>query len=124
MPNRKLEIVARLINEIPEQHRESVDQAMVTWWANIRPEGGLRLTRHGYEILHNLLEMESWEFSIENPRNTLTKGVILDLDHKLQWPYFIDTKKKRIVFFSSREALMATMYGDLRQWLENVVDQK
>ena len=123
MPNRKLEIVARLINEIPEQHRESVDQAMVTWWANIRPEGGLRLTRHGYDVLKNLLEMESWEFSIEDPRNTLTKGVILDMDHKLSWPYFIDTKKKRIIFFGSREALMATMYGDLRAWLDNHVSR-
>lgn len=63
--------------------------------------------------------MESWEFSIENPRNTLTKGVILDMDHKLSWPYFIDTKKKRIVFFGSREALMANLYGDLRAWLDN-----
>jgi hypothetical protein len=122
MPNRKLEIVTRLINEIPEQYRESIDQAMVTWWANIRPEGGLRLTRHGYEILNNILKMESWELDLTD-RPRIDKRIVLDMDRKLEWPYFLDfnprKKSRRIVFFSSREALMATMYGDLRAWLDH-----
>ena len=129
MTNRKLEIVARLRDSIPDNKKETIDQAMITWWANIRPEGGLRLTKHGYEMLHNVLKMESWSMDLAANdsgahRALLNKRIILDLDHKLQWPYYIDfnsrKKIKRIVFFSSREAMMATMYGDLQKWLNSL----
>lgn len=123
MRNRKLEIIARLIGEIPEDQRESIDHAMITWWANIRPEGGLRLTRHGYDIMHDVLKLESWELDLTDHLR-IDKRVILDLDHKLEWPYYLDfnvrKKHRRIVFFSSREAMMATMYGDLQKWLASI----
>ena len=130
MTNRKLEIVQRLRDSIPEPHQEPIDQAMITWWANIRPEGGLRLTTHGYEILHDILRLESWALDLTDTndsktfRSRITKKVILDLDRKLEWPYYLDfnprKKTKRIVFFGSREAMMATMYGDLGQWLTSI----
>lgn len=129
MTNRKLEIIRRLRESIPEDQRESIDQAMVTWWANIRDEGGLRLTKHGYHMLHDVLGMESWEMDLSQEtsgpfRARLNKRTILDLDRKLQWPYYLDSdsrkKRQRIIFFGSREAMMATMYGDLQKWLENL----
>ena len=124
MSNRKLDIVLGLQEHIPKDHKESWDQAMITWWANIRPEGGLRLTRHGYKMLHEVLGMESWEMDLaHSDGNIIDKRLILALDHKLQWPYYLDInvrkKQRRIVFFGSREAMMATMYGDLKQWLTN-----
>ena len=125
MQNRKLSITLGLLEKLPEDRREPWDQAMVTWWANIRPEGGLRLTRHGYEILHDVLQYESWSLDLSGQSYTsMNKRVILDLDRKLEWPYFIDfnprKKTRRIVLFGSREAMMATMYGDLARWLENI----
>jgi hypothetical protein len=129
MRNRKLEIVTRLRDDIPEDFQESIDQAMITWWTNIRPEGGLRLTKHGYEIMHDILKLESWEWMLPDDsngawRSRINKRAVLDLDRKLQWPYFIDInprkKRRRIVFFSSREAMMATMYGDLQKWLASL----
>lgn len=128
MQNRKLEIVTRLRDSIPESFQESIDHAMVTWWANIRPEGGLRLTKHGYEIMHDVLKLDSWEWVLPDDngarRMVIDKRAVLDLDRKLQWPYFIDLnprkKRRRIVFFSSREAMMATMYGDLQRWLDSL----
>lgn len=129
MPNRKLDIVTRLRDSLPEDRQESIDQAMVTWWANIRPEGGMRLTRHGYEILHDVLKMESWALDLANEdsaayRARITKRVVLDMDRKLEWPYYLDfnprKRTKRIVFFGSREAMMATMYGDLQRWLASI----
>lgn len=125
MQNRKLSITLGLLEQIPEDRREPWDQALVTWWANIRPEGGLRLTRHGYEILHDVLQYESWSLDLTGQANSaINKRVVLDLDRKLEWPYFIDfsprKKTRRIVFFGSREAMMATMYGDLTRWLSNV----
>lgn len=119
MSNRKLEIVSGLLDQIPEPHRETVDQAMISWWVNIRDTGGLRLTWHGYNLLKNVLEIESWTVNIADAKKTLNKRAILDLDHKLTWPYYVDPKNKCIVFFSSREAMMATLYGDIQAWLKN-----
>jgi hypothetical protein len=49
----------------------------------------------------------------------LNKTGLLALDRKLTFPYYIDHKKKQLVMFSSREAMLATLYGDLKQFLEN-----
>ena len=130
MQNRKLEIVTRLRDSIPETQRESIDQAMITWWANIRRDGGMRLTNHGYQIMHDVLKIESWAVDLGDRddtgpfRSRMTKKTILDLDRKLEWPYYLDfnarKKTRRIVFFGSREAMMATMYGDLERWLASI----
>ena len=125
MSNRKLSITLGLLEQVPEDRREPWDQALVTWWANIRPEGGLRLTKHGYEILHDVLRYESWSLDLSNQDNSaINKRTVLDLDRKLEWPYYLDfsprKKTRRIVFFGSREAMMATMYGDLKKWLASV----
>jgi hypothetical protein len=130
MPNRKLDIVQRLLVDIPDALREPEDRAMITWWANIRRDGGLRLTHHGYEIMHDVLKLESWVLDLSDgnePRSScsrMTKKIILDLDRKLEWPYYLDfnarKKRRRIVFFGSREAMMAAMYGDLERWLASL----
>ena len=94
---------------------------MITWWANIRRDGGLRLTRHGYDIMHDVLKLESWELDLSDG---IKKKIVLELDRKLEWPYYLDfnprKKTKRIVFFGSREAMMATMYGNLEPWLASL----
>jgi hypothetical protein len=130
MPNRKLDIVQRLLVDIPDALREPEDRAMITWWANIRRDGGLRLTHHGYEIMHDVLKLESWVLDLSDgneprsSRSRMTKKIILDLDRKLEWPYYLDfnarKKRRRIVFFGSREAMMAAMYGDLERWLASL----
>ena len=33
--------------------------------------------------------------------------------------YFIDYKNQRLIMFSSRDAMMATLYGDLAAWLKH-----
>lgn len=129
MPNRKLSITLGLLEQVPEDRREPWDQALITWWANIRPEGGLRLTRHGYEMLHDVLGYESWALDLASEKSPsqvrINKRTVLDLDRKMEWPYYLDfnprKKTRRIVFFGSREAMMATMYGDLEKWLSNLV---
>ena len=91
MRNRKLSITLGLLEQVPEALREPWDRAMATWWVNLRPEGGMRLTRHGYGILRDVLGMESWAVDLAQPdqsfgtwRARLTKRVVLDLDRKLE----------------------------------------
>ena len=117
-------------DDIPEHQRETVEQAMITWWTNIRRDGGMRLTTHGYQILHDVLKIESWQLDLSDQekngawRARIDKRMILDLDRRLEWPYYLDfnarKKTRRIVFFGSREAMMATMYGDLKKWLDSI----
>jgi hypothetical protein len=125
MPDRRLEIVQRLMPQIPMEYQQSIESAMRTWWANIRRDGGMRLTDLGYEIMHDVLRLESWELDLRDRDHTVfTKRLIVDLDRKLEWPYYIEVsmkrKRRRMVFFGSREAMMATMYGDLKQWLASI----
>lgn len=112
----------RLLPQFPDEDRPTEQHAMLTWWANIREEGGMRLTRHGYDMLHRVLKMESWRVEVPSD-NMIGKRQILDMDHKLTWPYYIKgwsrTKQIEIIFFSSREAMMASLYGDIKQWLAN-----
>ena len=125
MRNRKLELIQGLMPRIPEQHQHSVESAMATWWVNIRRDGGMRLTVTGYEMMHDVLRLESWRLDLADQDPVIfTKRLILDLDRKLEWPYYIEVnirkKLRHIVFFGSREAMMATMYGDLEQWLASL----
>ena len=125
MTDRRLDIIQRLMPQIPLEYQQSPDHAMLTWWANIRRGGGMRLTDLGYEVMHDILKLESWELDLRNQDKTIfTKRLIVDLDRKLEWPYYIEVsvkrKRRRMVFFGSREAMMATMYGDLKQWLASI----
>jgi hypothetical protein len=114
----KLELTKTILAQIPNGHPYSAEDAMKLWWMNIRSTGGLRLTTIGYQVLLTL-DLESWKIDITDPRK-INKKVILELDHKLQYPYFLDAKKRQLILFSSREAMMATLYGDLEAWLKNL----
>ena len=117
----KLRLTEELIALLPEEDRVNLKFAMSTWWFNIRRRGGMRLTRVGYLALADELALEHYSYSIEDP-HVFNKQLILKLDRKMQMPYYIDTVKgipKRIIFFGGREAVMANLYGNLEQFLDN-----
>jgi hypothetical protein len=94
--------------------------AMKTWWHNIRPSGGMRLTHAGYLILGRVLDLKQYTFDI-NP-TILNNNVLLDLDRKIQTPYYIMAKNAmpyKIVLFGDKEAMLITLYGDLIKFLNN-----
>jgi hypothetical protein len=48
--------------------------------------------------------------------------MIIALDRKLQQPWFIIMHKqmpRTLVFFGSKEAMMANLYGNLKKFLDN-----
>ncbi len=115
MANNKRELTQRLVDLLGEDY--DVDDALRSWYVNIRPTGGLRLTGIGYTVLKTL-ELESWHVDLTMNKPMMSKKLLLELDHKLQWPYYIDVKKKQLIFFSRREAMLATLYGDLQTFLK------
>ena len=114
----KSEITQKIISMSDRLSPIDLDTAMKTWYQNIRPEGGMRLTTYGYKILRTL-EIESWSWPWPTEKGYIDKKLLLSMDKKLKFPYFINAKTREIIFFSSREALMTNLYGDLKSFLEN-----
>lgn len=114
-----------LLVQIPESRRETLEQAMCTWWVNLRKQGGLRLTDHGFEILRDELELEHWTLPFAMGQHDLGRRRFLNLDRALIWPYYLEiTARKQfisLVCFNSKEAMTAALYGDVDQWLDHVM---
>lgn len=95
----------------------TVEKADSRWFHNHRSSGGLRLTAAGLQDFLQL-GIESWNFDLGEVR--LSSRWLIKLDKQLRYPYFIDRKKNRILFFSGKEAMVATLYNDVEKWLENL----
>jgi hypothetical protein len=114
----KHKLTKRLIELLPEEHKITLEEAMILWYTNIRNNGGFRLTQNGLQVM-KILGLESWAVPLNDIKITMDKNLLLALDRKVKYPYFIDYKEKEIVFYSSKEAMMATMYGNIKSWLNN-----
>jgi hypothetical protein len=44
----KVHLTEELLGLLPDEEKIPIEQAMVTWWFNLRENGGLRLTNTGY----------------------------------------------------------------------------
>jgi len=114
----KHKLTKTLIELLPEDHLITLEEAMVLWYTNIRNNGGFRLTQNGYQAL-KILALESWAIPLNDIKITMDNNLLLALDRKVKYPYFIDYKNKEIIFYSSKEAVMATLYGSIKSWLNN-----
>ena len=117
----KRKLTEELVKQLDPDLGITVKRARHTWWFNIRKNGGMRLTGPGYTVFVEQLDLARYEFAIPDPHQ-FNQHVILDLDRKIQMPYYISATKgipKKIVFFGSREAVMVNLYGDLQQFLDN-----
>ena len=117
----KRRLTQELINLLPGDQRPTAESILPIWWYNLRKNGGMRLTASGYAIFVQVLELEHYEYAINDPV-AFTQHTILDLDRKLQLPYYIHVIKgvpKKIIFFGSQEAMLANLYGALDKFLSN-----
>lgn len=116
----KLKLTQAIISKLPEGTEMDVNVAMKVWWYNIRANGGLRLTELGYFTFKRVMDLES--YSMEIDWNEFDRMTMLKLDRKLQMPYYIEVQKKlarNIIFFGSKEAMVARLYGNLNKFLDN-----
>lgn len=117
----KLRLTQKLVSELPKEDCITVAEARVQWWFNFRNKGGMRLTSVGYRAFCEALDIVSYEYNINDPTE-FNQHMILDLDRKIQTPYYISATKgipKKVIFFGSKEAVMIQLYGDLKQYLDN-----
>lgn len=95
-----------------------LDTALRTWYYNIRAHGGMRLRDQGYQAFTKA-GIENWQWRQNQSKLSTNANLMLALDRKLHWPYYLDRKSNSIVFFSSKEAMLASIYGDLDSFLKN-----
>jgi hypothetical protein len=117
----KKALTQRLILQLESTTNITLQQAMSTWWFNIRKTGGMRLTASGFTAFTTVLDLARYEWVISNPHQ-INQHVILALDRKLQMPYYILATKgipRKIIFFGSEEAVWINLYGNIKHFLEN-----
>ena len=119
----KHKLTKRLIELLPEDQRITLEEAMIVWYTNFRNNGGFRLTQNGLQVM-KILGLASWSVELDDIKITMDKKLLLALDRKLTYPYFIDYKKKQVIFYSSKEAIMATMYGSIKNWLDKMPQRR
>jgi hypothetical protein len=78
------------------------------------------LTDEGYYVFSNYLELSSYTFEL--PEKLLTPRNLIALDSHMASPYYIVNNRKhnKIVMFGSREAMMATLHGDMQQFINSL----
>ena len=117
----KQKLTEELVQQLDTERGITVDQAMRTWWHNLRKSGGMRLTALGLKVFKEQLHIQHYEYRVTDPV-LFGQKTILKLDRLLQDPYYIVTMKNYpvgILFFGSKEAMMVNLYGDLQKFLDN-----
>ena len=115
MKNQKVEITQKIL--LTNQQTISLEQALIAWWQNFRKDGGYRLTAEGFSGFQNCFDSYRIEVSKEQK---ITPKILLHLDKKIDYPYYIEKNRRSIVLFGSKEAMMVTLYGDIVTYLDNL----
>lgn len=116
----KTDLTYQILALIQDSCNLKAETALSQWWTDFRPTGGMRLTDAGYKIFSSMLELESWRFEVGTdilrPRNLIL------LDRKMQFPYYLQRARRQywLHMFGDKEAMMATLYGDIEQWLKSL----
>jgi hypothetical protein len=116
----KRKLTEALVAQVDSELGITVEEALSSWWYNLRAGGGMRLTDLGYQAFTQVLKIEHYDYKID-PFD-LDSKMIVAMDRRLQQPYYIVFKKKmpiQIVFFGSREAMMANLYGNIKKFIDN-----
>jgi hypothetical protein len=117
----KFALTRELIKNIKGDNSITFEQARSMWWYNLRQDGGLRLTTLGYFALVEDVELANYRYELK-PYDIFNTRTIIELDHKLQMPYYIVSSKgfaTHIIFFGSKEAMCARLYDNLQRFLTN-----
>lgn len=112
----KQSVTEQVLQQLDLKDRPTLDQAMLTWWANLRTNGGMRLTEAGFDVFCNL-EFEHWNYDL-TPWTPLRGQLLLALDQRLTCPYYITPKREpKLVLFGSREAMTLMLFGDINGFI-------
>lgn len=122
----KQKIVNAVLKQLPEQLRIPEDDAMNSWWLNIRQEGGLRLSDMGDQVFRTA-DIEYFEFPMNPSTHESWVHVMIDLNNKLKAPYYIALLSKKtplIRIYDSKVAMMIGLYGNIFEYLKSIKNKR
>lgn len=120
-----------ILAEKPDIHL-TLEQALKSWWVNIRKDGGFRLTDAG-ALAFDITDFEyfDFDFMIKNSNVTLSwSQYMLELNNKMPCPYYINIKtidgKKSpyIRVYDSRIAMLINLYGSVDRYIQLSKERK
>ena len=127
MVKTKLKITEIVLKQIPEQlnynlsGRLTPHDFLLQWWYTGRGDS-FRLTTLG-EQAFLLAEIEYYEYPLSS--YDPTPAFKLELSKKIKCPYYLDivsksSRKPKIRLYDSRIAVMVSLYGSFKDYLESV----
>lgn len=130
-PKRKGDIT-RLVLEIiqPDYSSDDYKSAMRLWWRNIRPTGGLGLSKDGHNAFMQA-QLEYWDIPV-NLGNIGTPESMLRIVRGVHCPHYLsflelvkrDFKKPIIRIFDSKVASLMILHGSFKSYLESVENSR
>ena len=136
-PKNKEQITEAVINEIPEGVIPSnmpLDDIVFKTWLTGRGGQGLRLSDEGLKLFE-LAKLEYYDFELGLDPKTMHKRRIIapeafiqEIIKKIKCPYYLGVHKLRgrkgepfIRVYEHKTAMMITLHGNLREYLESKV---
>jgi hypothetical protein len=129
IPSKK-EITQAVLNEIPESQKQvfgiDVDALVFRWWGSGRSGDSLRLTSEGFAAF-SAANIKYYEFDLIDDTKDLKSvdGILKKASKRLKCPYYVGIdmnrkdKKTYIRIYDHKIAMMLTLYGSLKEYLES-----
>lgn len=128
MSNRKSKkqiITEAILAENPLIDQRPIDKILFDWWTSGSSGDGMRLTAIGDDAFRKA-EIEYYQCEITKT-GTSYYGFMIELSKKINCPYFLGTEKVEggkgkpfIRLYDSKIAMMMTLYGDIRSYLDSI----
>ena len=117
-------ITEAILAELPGIDK-SINTIMFDWWMSGNAGEGLRLTPAGDKAFREA-EIEYYQCEIKI-LGASYYGFMVELSKKIKCPYFLGTEKIEgekakpyIRLYDSKIAMMMTLYGDIRSYLDSI----
>jgi len=120
-PDRRM-IVETVIAIIKPEHTVSdVDNAMITWWQNIRSTGGFGLTYIGSKAFESA-QIEYQEFDDGESSHVGNIRLSTDLDRKMTTPYYFynDQRRQKVKIYDGRIAMLVSLHESVGAYLKTL----
>lgn len=115
----KIDYTQTILSQLDDKNRIELDEAMQSWWQDIRPNSGYRLTFHGFKAFKDA-GLVHYEFEVP-PSIPARPFHFITLNKKLTCPYFLSLGKKPIfALFGGKEATMFSLFGDFEKFVQSL----
>jgi hypothetical protein len=110
------QLTVKILDELPTDNKVSLKFAKTIWWQNPTRFGGYRLSDQGFDVFAKQLDLKYWTLSLP----PVTINLCKELDSKIPSPFYVDVKRRELMMFGSKEAMMASLHGDILRWLSTL----